>query len=138
MYSGDFLDKFFIALSRFSLVKKENISLRELAFKLYEEGEYFVPEMLVSARAMQLGLDLLRPYLVQSGVEPVGKVAIGTIRGDLHDIGKNLVGMMLEGAGINVVDLGIDVSPEKFVEGVDCELLQGRDRLAVVWGGFCP
>ncbi len=83
--------------------------------RLFEEGEYFVPEMLIAARAMQAGLALLKPRLVDSGVKAVGKVVIGTVKGDLHDIGKNLVAMMLEGAGFEVVDLGTDVSPEKFV-----------------------
>jgi 5-methyltetrahydrofolate--homocysteine methyltransferase len=86
--------------------------------RLFEEGEFFVPEMLISARAMQAGLNLLKPLLVDSGVEPVGKVAIGTVKGDLHDIGKNLVAMMLEGAGFEVIDLGTDVTPEAFVETI--------------------
>jgi corrinoid protein of di/trimethylamine methyltransferase len=84
----------------------------------FEEGEYFVPEMLIAARAMQAGLKLLKPLLAASGAKPVGKVAIGTVKGDLHDIGKSLVGMMLEGAGFEIVDLGVDVAPEKFVEAV--------------------
>ncbi|MCX6080821.1 MAG: corrinoid protein [Chloroflexi bacterium] len=86
--------------------------------RLYEEGEFFVPEMLISARAMQTGLALLKPYLKDSDVKSAGKVAIGTVKGDLHDIGKNLVAMMLEGAGFEIIDLGTDVSPEKFVEAV--------------------
>ena len=84
--------------------------------RLFEEGEYFVPEMLIAARAMKAGLAILKPLLVDSGIEPVGIVAIGTVKGDLHDIGKNLVAMMLEGAGFEIMDLGTDVSPEKFVE----------------------
>jgi 5-methyltetrahydrofolate--homocysteine methyltransferase len=84
----------------------------------FEKGEYFVPEMLISARAMQAGLKLIRPLLAQSGAKPVGRVAIGTVKGDLHDIGKSLVAMMLEGAGFEIVDLGVDVPPEKFVEAV--------------------
>ncbi len=86
--------------------------------RLFEEGEYFVPEMLIAARAMKSGLELLKPLLVDSGVEAMGKVAIGTVKGDLHDIGKNLVAMMLEGAGFEIMDLGTDVGPEKFVEAV--------------------
>jgi 5-methyltetrahydrofolate--homocysteine methyltransferase len=82
----------------------------------FENGDFFVPEMLVSARAMQAGLTLLKPYLQQTEVKSAGKVAIGTVKGDLHDIGKNLVAMMLEGAGFEVDDLGVDVSPEKFVK----------------------
>jgi len=81
-------------------------------------GDYFVPEMLIAARAMKSGLELLRPQLVDTGVKPVGTVVLGTVRGDLHDIGKNLVGMFLEGAGFKVVDLGVDVPAEKFVNAV--------------------
>lgn len=88
------------------------------AGRLFEEGDYFVPEMLVAARAMQAGLGVLRPHLVASGVEPVGKVVIGTVQGDLHDIGKNLVMMMLEGAGFEVIDLGVDVKPEAFITAI--------------------
>ncbi len=86
--------------------------------QLFEEGEYFVPEMLIAARAMQGGLGLLKPYLVQAKVASAGKVVIGTVKGDLHDIGKNLVAMMLEGSAFDIIDLGTDVSPEKFVEAV--------------------
>jgi 5-methyltetrahydrofolate--homocysteine methyltransferase len=86
--------------------------------RLFEEGEYFVPEMLIAARAMQSGLALLKPHLIEADIESAGKVAIGTVKGDLHDIGKNLVGMMLEGAGFEILDLGTDVTPEKFVETV--------------------
>ena len=83
--------------------------------RLFEEGEYFVPEMLIAARAMQGGLALLKPHLVDSDIKVAGRVVIGTVKGDLHDIGKNLVAMMLEGAGFEVIDLGADVSPDKFV-----------------------
>lgn len=86
--------------------------------RLFEEGEYFVPEMLVSASAMKAGLTLLKPYLAQSNFEPLGVVVLGTVAGDLHDIGKNLVGMMLEGAGLSVIDLGTDVPAGKFVDVV--------------------
>ena len=86
--------------------------------RLFEENEYFVPEMLVSARAMQGGLALLKPHLAAGGSISAGKVVIGTVKGDLHDIGKNLVAMMLEGAGFEIVDLGTDVAPEKFVKAV--------------------
>ncbi len=82
----------------------------------FEEGDFFVPEMLVAARAMQTGLALLKPQLVESGVKSAGKIAIGTVKGDLHDIGKNLVAMMLGGAGYEVQDLGVDVSPQAFVQ----------------------
>ncbi len=86
--------------------------------KLYEEGEVFVPEMLVAARAMSAALGTLKPHLVEEGVASRGKVAIGTTQGDLHDIGKNLVAMMLEGSGYEIVDLGVDVAPDKFVDAV--------------------
>lgn len=84
----------------------------------FEEGDFFVPEMLISARAMQSGLALLKPVLQQADVAPAGTVIIGTVKGDLHDIGKNLVSMMLEGAGFEIIDLGTDVSPEKFADAV--------------------
>jgi len=84
----------------------------------FECGESYVPEMLISARAMKSGLTLLRPYLIAASVRAVGKVVIGTVQGDLHDIGKNLVGMMLEGAGFEVVDLGADVSVDKYLAAV--------------------
>lgn len=84
----------------------------------FERQEYFVPEMLVSARAMQGGLTLLKPLLAQRAVRPVATVVIGTVKGDLHDVGKNLVAMMLEGAGFQVVDLGVDVPAARFVEAV--------------------
>lgn len=87
--------------------------------RLFEEGEFFVPEMLISARAMQSALVLLKPFLAASGAKAAGRVAIGTVQGDLHDIGKNLVGMMLEGAGFEVIDLGTDVQPENFVDAVE-------------------
>ncbi|MHB1134396.1 MAG: corrinoid protein [Chloroflexota bacterium] len=80
--------------------------------------EFYVPEVLIAARAMQWGLGVLKPLLAGTGLEPVGTVAIGTVKSDLHDIGKNLVGMMLEGAGFEIIDLGTDVSPEKFVAAV--------------------
>jgi 5-methyltetrahydrofolate--homocysteine methyltransferase len=86
--------------------------------RLFECGEYFVPEMLIAARAMQAGLAVLKPHLASANVESSGKVVAGTVKGDLHDIGKNLVCMMLEGAAFEIVDLGADVSPEKFVEAV--------------------
>jgi 5-methyltetrahydrofolate--homocysteine methyltransferase len=84
----------------------------------FRAGNMFVPEVLRSARAMQASMDILRPLLVESGAKMAGTVLLGTVKGDLHDIGKNLVGMMCEGAGFEVVDLGKDVSPEQFVEAV--------------------
>jgi 5-methyltetrahydrofolate--homocysteine methyltransferase len=86
--------------------------------RLYEEGEYFVPEMLIAARAMQAGMQLLKPHLVDTDIKPTGKVVIGTVQGDLHDIGKNLVAMMMEGAGFEIVDLGTDVPASEFVAAV--------------------
>jgi 5-methyltetrahydrofolate--homocysteine methyltransferase len=84
----------------------------------FECGDYFVPEMLIAARAMKAGSEVLKPHLQNAPIKAAGKVAIGTVKGDLHDIGKNLVGMMLEGAGFEIVDLGTDVPPEKFVAAV--------------------
>jgi 5-methyltetrahydrofolate--homocysteine methyltransferase len=86
--------------------------------RMFENGEFYVPEMLISARAMKGGLAILRPQLAAANIQAIGKVVIGTVQGDLHDIGKNLVGMMLEGAGFEVIDLGVDVSPEKYVLAV--------------------
>jgi len=85
---------------------------------LFEAGEYYVPEMLVAARAMQSGMSVLKPYLAGKDVHPAGKVAIGTVQGDYHDIGKNLVKMMLEGSGFEVIDLGVDVDPATFISAV--------------------
>jgi 5-methyltetrahydrofolate--homocysteine methyltransferase len=84
--------------------------------ELFGEGHLFVPEMLMAAKAMKAGLGVLRPLMVESDVEPVGTVVVGTVAGDLHDIGKNLVAMMLEGAGFKVIDVGVDVTPETFVD----------------------
>ncbi len=86
--------------------------------QLFEDGDYFIPEMLMAARAMQEGVAILKPQLIAQNVKPLGKVVIGTVKGDLHDIGKNLVAMMLEGVGFEVIDLGSDVAPEKFVDAV--------------------
>jgi 5-methyltetrahydrofolate--homocysteine methyltransferase len=86
--------------------------------RLFEEQEYYLPEMLISAKAMQAGLAILKPYLQLSGAAAGPRVALGTVKGDLHDIGKNLVIIMLEGAGFQVSDLGVDVPPEKFVQAV--------------------
>jgi len=85
----------------------------------FSAGEIFVPEMLVAARAMQKGVEILKPALTAAGREPLGKCIIGTVQGDLHDIGKNLVAIMIESAGFDVIDLGVDVSTEKFIECVD-------------------
>jgi 5-methyltetrahydrofolate--homocysteine methyltransferase len=86
--------------------------------RLFEEGEYFVPELLIAARATKEVFEILRPLLAQTGVKPAGRVLLGTVRGDLHDIGKNLVAALLEGGGFEVSDLGVDVAPERFVAAV--------------------
>ena len=126
-----------------SIIKGDNIKSREIAQKLVDDGisaveilneglmpgmdvvgkkfkanEMYIPEVLIAARAMHSAMDIIKPLLSESGAETKGKIIIGTVKGDLHDIGKNLVGMMLEGGGYTVIDLGIDISPEKFVEAV--------------------
>jgi 5-methyltetrahydrofolate--homocysteine methyltransferase len=87
--------------------------------RLYEEGTFFVPDMLIAARTMQAALKLLRPLLVKEGMKPIGKVAIGTVQGDLHDIGKSIVAMMFESNGFEIMDLGVDVQPEKFISAIN-------------------
>lgn len=82
----------------------------------FKNNEVYIPEVLISARAMKMAMEILEPELLKAGVEPAGKLVVGTVQGDLHDIGKNLVAMMLKGAGFEVIDLGVDVSSEKFVE----------------------
>jgi 5-methyltetrahydrofolate--homocysteine methyltransferase len=86
--------------------------------KKFKNNEIFIPEVLISAKAMHAGLNILEPHLAKSGIKPVGKIGIGTVKGDLHDIGKNLVAMMFRGAGFEVLDLGIDVPVEMFVDTV--------------------
>jgi methylmalonyl-CoA mutase cobalamin-binding domain/chain len=93
-------------------------SLEEVGAR-FERGDYFVPEMLIAAKAMQGALDILRPLLVETGVAQVGTFLMGTVKGDVHDIGKNLCNIMLEGAGFTVIDLGVNVAPEKFVEEIE-------------------
>lgn len=87
----------------------------------FKRDEAFVPEVLLSARAMKAGMDVLRPLLIEKGNKPLGKVVLGTVKDDLHGIGKNMVGMMLEGAGFKVIDVGINVSSEKFAEAIQYE-----------------
>ncbi len=89
--------------------------------QLFEEGEYFVPELLIAARATKEVFAILRPLLAETGARPAGRVLLATVEGDLHDIGKNLVGMMLEGAGFEVVDLGVDIPASRFVSAVEAE-----------------
>jgi 5-methyltetrahydrofolate--homocysteine methyltransferase len=86
--------------------------------KRFKANEIYIPEVLIAARAMNQSMDILKPELVKAGVKPVGKMLLGTVKGDLHDIGKNLVKMMAQGAGLEVVDLGIDVSSDKFIQGM--------------------
>lgn len=93
----------------------------------FKNNEFYVPEVLIAARAMKMAMEVLRPKLASSGVEAKGKVAIGTVSGDLHDIGKNLVAMMLEGAGFEIVDLGVDVKPQTFVQAIK----DGADLVAL-------
>jgi methylmalonyl-CoA mutase cobalamin-binding domain/chain len=92
-------------------------SLEEVGAR-FERGDFFVPEMLIAARAMQGALDILRPLLAETGAQTVGTYVMGTVKGDVHDIGKNLVNIMLEGAGFTVYDLGVNVAPEKFIEAI--------------------
>lgn len=97
------------------------LSAMSIVGEKFKKNEVFVPEVLVAARAMNAGVEVLRPYLVATGVTTKGTVIIGTVKGDLHDIGKNLVKMMMEGKGLEVVDLGTDVSPETFVNTAESE-----------------
>ncbi len=106
---------------------KGMIGAMEEVGRLFQEGEYFVPEMLLAAHSMKAGISVLQPHLVNSGVEPIGKVVLGSVEGDMHDIGKNLVAMMLEGVGFQIVDLGTDVSAAQFVEAVK----EGADILGL-------
>jgi 5-methyltetrahydrofolate--homocysteine methyltransferase len=102
-----------------SLLQDGLISGMQEVGRLFEEGEIFVPEMLIAARAMTAALKILKPLLMNQGVQAIGRVAIGTVQGDIHDIGKSLVIMMWEGAGFEVKDLGIDVPPERFIEAAN-------------------
>ena len=92
-------------------------SLEEVGAR-FERGDFFVPEMLIAGKAMAGAMEVLRPLLAETGVETIGKFVMGTVKGDVHDIGKNLVNIMLEGAGFHVIDLGVQVPPEKFVEAI--------------------
>ncbi len=101
-----------------TLVNEHLVPAMDEVGRRFECNDYFVPELLISARAMKAALELVRPLLTARGDKPLGRVAIGTVKGDLHDIGKNLVGSLLEGGGFEVIDLGVNVSPEKFIETV--------------------
>ncbi|HFD40378.1 MAG TPA: cobalamin-binding protein [Anaerolineae bacterium] len=105
-------------LSPGDILNKGCIAAMTEVGRLFEEGEMFVPEMLIAARAMQAAMNILKPYLAEDEIVSLGKVVVGTVAGDLHDIGKNLVGMMMEGAGFEIVDLGTDVQPQDFVQAV--------------------
>jgi 5-methyltetrahydrofolate--homocysteine methyltransferase len=101
-----------------ALVNQSLVPAMDEVGRRFDCEEYFVPEMLLSARAMKASMEILRPLLAAAGAEPQGRVVIGTVKGDLHDIGKNLVAAMLEGGGFEVIDLGADVAPERFLEAV--------------------
>lgn len=101
-----------------TLIAERMIPAMDEVGRRFEEGELFVPELLITGRAMKGALDLLRPLLTAQGVEPTGRIVIGTVKGDLHDIGKGLVASMLEGAGYEVIDLGVDVAADKFISEV--------------------
>jgi 5-methyltetrahydrofolate--homocysteine methyltransferase len=101
------------------LVNDHMVPAMDEVGRRFEANEFFVPELLISARAMKASLELIRPLLAARGAQPVGRVAIGTVKGDLHDIGKNLVAAMLEGGGFEVIDLGVNVTPEQFIATVN-------------------
>jgi len=101
------------------LVNEYMVPAMDEVGRRFEANEYFVPELLISARAMKAALELIRPLLTARGDQPLGRVAIGTVKGDLHDIGKNLVGSLLEGGGFEVIDLGVNVTPEKFIATIN-------------------
>ena len=101
------------------LVNEYMVPAMDEVGRRFEANEYFVPELLISARAMKSALEIIRPLLTARGDQPLGRVAIGTVKGDLHDIGKNLVGSLLEGGGFEVIDLGVNVTPEKFIATVN-------------------
>jgi 5-methyltetrahydrofolate--homocysteine methyltransferase len=105
-------------VSSIDILNKGLVAGMEVVGDKFKNNEFYVPEVLIAARAMKAGMKLIKPLLIESGVKSAGTVVIGTIKGDLHDIGKNLVGMMLEGAGYEVVDLGVDVSAEQFAGAV--------------------
>jgi 5-methyltetrahydrofolate--homocysteine methyltransferase len=108
-------------LSATDILEKGLLAGMDVIAVKFKNNDVFVPEVLIAARAMNAGTAMLKPHLAEAGAKPVGKAIIGTVRGDLHDIGKNLVRMMFEGKGIEVIDLGVDVPPEKFVESFEAE-----------------
>ena len=108
-------------ISAGEILKNGLVAGMDVISKKFKNNEVFIPEVLISAKAMKVGMELVRPLLAKANVESKGKVVIGTVKGDLHDIGKNIVAMLLEGAGFEVIDLGADVSKEKFLEFVEKE-----------------
>jgi corrinoid protein of di/trimethylamine methyltransferase len=111
-------------VSALELVSREMVPAMDEVGRRFECEDYFVPELLLAARAMKGALELIRPLLTESGAQPAGRVAIGTVKGDLHDIGKNIVAAMLEGGGFEVIDLGADVPPDRFIEAVHARGVQ--------------
>lgn len=107
------LDKSFLPKD---ILEKGLIAGMDIIGDRFKKNEVFIPEVMIAAKAMHEGLSILQPHLIKTGVKPVGRVLIGTVKGDLHDIGKNIVGMMFKGAGFEVIDCGIDVSPETFIK----------------------
>lgn len=107
-----------LGLSAQTILNEGLVKAMDVVGKRFKANEIYVPEVLVAARAMHAGMDVLKPLFVKQGVKKIGKIVIGTVSGDLHDIGKNLVAVMMEGAGFEVIDLGVDVSSEKFVDAV--------------------
>ncbi|RME86313.1 MAG: cobalamin-binding protein [Caldilineae bacterium] len=107
-----------IGLSPLEILFEALIPSLEEVGRLFEEGEYFVPEMLVAANAMAGAMEILKPLIAETGAKPIGTFVMGTVKGDIHDIGKNLCNVMLEGAGFEVIDLGVNVPPERFVEAI--------------------
>jgi 5-methyltetrahydrofolate--homocysteine methyltransferase len=107
-----------------SVIKDGLIAGMDVVGARFKKNEIYIPEVLLAARAMKIGMDILKPEIINAGIKPIGKCLVGTVQGDLHDIGKNLVAMMLKGAGFEVVDLGVDVGPDKFVEQVKTQGVQ--------------
>jgi 5-methyltetrahydrofolate--homocysteine methyltransferase len=107
-----------LGIEPLNLLFKAMIPALEEVGRLFETGEYFVPEMLIAARAMAGGMEILKPLIAQTGAKPVGTFVMGTVQGDIHDIGKNLCNIMLEGAGFRVIDLGVNVPPAQFIEAI--------------------
>ncbi|HAM39381.1 MAG TPA: cobalamin-binding protein [Elusimicrobia bacterium] len=99
-----------------NILKEGLIAGMDIVGAKFKAGEFYIPEVLIAARAMHSGMEILKPQLIKSGAKSSGRFAVGTVKGDVHDIGKNLVAMMMEGAGFEIIDLGTDVSPEKFVD----------------------